>query len=144
MIPHVLVVDDSALVVGALRLLLEETGHRVSSAFTVPEAIATARREQPDVMLLDVSLGDADGLTVLHTLTADTRAPRVTVAVTGHDDPAVRERCLRAGCVDVLVKPIAPLALPGQIGQWLDGARTREAGREGRTAERSGGEANSR
>jgi len=35
MVPHILLVEDNALVIGALRLLLEETGHRVSDASTI-------------------------------------------------------------------------------------------------------------
>jgi CheY-like chemotaxis protein len=119
---HVLIVEDSALVVGALQLLLEGAGHRVSSAGSVREAVARARVDPPDVMLLDLTLPDGDGLVVLDVLAADGAAPRVTVAVTGRDEPTVRERCLRAGCREVLVKPIAPLALPRSIESWLSTA----------------------
>jgi CheY-like chemotaxis protein len=70
-------------------------------------------------MLLDLTLPDGDGLLVLERLHTDGAAPRVTVAVTGRDEPEVRARCLAAGCHDVLVKPIAPLELPGQIRRWL-------------------------
>ena len=118
--PRVLLVEDSALVVAALRLLLEETGYRVSAAATVREAIDRAMDDAPDVMLLDLSLPDGSGLDVVAALAARGVVPRVTVAVTGHDDPALRERCLAAGCTDVLLKPIAPLALPGQIRAWLE------------------------
>ncbi len=127
--PHVLLVDDSALVTGALRLLLEETGHRVSEAASVAEAIAVARSERPDAMLLDISLPDGDGLGVLSTLRSLGEAPRVTVALTGHDEDAVRERCMNAGCRDLLVKPIAPMALPGRIAAWLAESGEAEAGR---------------
>lgn len=117
--PHVLLVEDSALVIGALRVLLEETGHRVSAATCVAEAVAAVAREAPDLMLLDLTLDREDGLAVLAALArAGTPIP-VTVAVTGHDEPAVVQRCLDAGCRAVLVKPIASLELPGQIRGWL-------------------------
>lgn len=116
---HVLVVDDSALVTGALRLLLEETGYRVSVAESVASAIRTARAERPDVVLLDLSLRDGDGLAILSTLAAEAARPRVAVALTGHDSLETRERCLRAGCREVLVKPIEAMALPKQIAGWL-------------------------
>lgn len=115
----VLIVEDSALVVSALRLLLEDRGFRVSAAGSVAEAIDAAHREPADAMLLDLSLPDGDGLLVLDRLTSEGRAPRVTVALTGHDDRQTRERCLRAGCRDVLVKPMRALELPGQITRWL-------------------------
>ena len=116
---RVLLVEDSALVVGALRVLLEESGFAVTSAATVAEAIAAAERDAPDVMLLDLTLRGEQGLDVLDALVASHRAPRVTIALTGHDEPAIRERCPRAGCRDVLVKPIKPLELPTQINGWL-------------------------
>jgi CheY-like chemotaxis protein len=34
------------------------------------------------------------------------RLPRATLAMTGHDDPKIRQRCLDAGCADVLLKPL--------------------------------------
>jgi len=116
---HVLLVEDSALVVGALRLLLEESGFVVTSAATVREAIDAVERQPPDVMLLDLTLREEFGLDVLEALTSAHRAPRVTIALTGHDEPAVRERCLRAGCRDVLIKPINPRELPTQLATWL-------------------------
>jgi two-component system, OmpR family, response regulator len=127
--PHVLIVEDSALVVGALRLLLEETGHRVSAAACVQDAVSTTRQERPDVMLLDLTLRDENGLAVLDELRRTNDAPPVTVAVTGHDEPEVRERCLRAGCREVLVKPINAMELPRQIERWL--------GEEGQLGSRS-------
>ncbi len=119
---RVLLVDDSALVLDALRILLEETGHAVSTASTVRQAIDLALAERPDVILLDLTLRDESGLAVLEALARAERSPAVAVAVTGHDAPEVRERCLRAGCREVLVKPIAAMALPGQIARWLEEA----------------------
>lgn len=118
--PHILLVEDNALVVGALRLLLEETGHRVSDASTVADAARAMRTNPPDLVLLDLTLGDEDGLGLL----ASVQAPRpVVVALTGHDDPETRARCLAAGCRDVLVKPIRSRELKSQIAAWL-GKRT--------------------
>ena len=114
--PHILLVEDNALVVGALRLLLEETGHRVSDASTVTGAARTMRADPPDLVLLDLTLTDEDGLSLLALL----QAPRpVVVALTGHDDPETRTRCLAAGCRDVLVKPIRSRELKSQIAAWL-------------------------
>jgi len=120
-IPHVLLVEDSPLVVGALRLLLEETGFRVSAASTVREAVDAARAGRPDVILLDITLQREDGLAVLADLAHTDELPRVAIALTGHDDPMLRERCLEAGCVDVLIKPIRAMELPGKIRGWLGG-----------------------
>lgn len=119
--PHVLIVDDSALVIGALQLLLEETGHTVSAASTVDDAVSAARARRPDIMLLDLTLKRESGLEVMRQLARTDDLPPVTVALTGHDEPETRRRCVEAGCRDVLVKPIAPLELPRKIRGWLEG-----------------------
>ena len=139
---HVLLVEDSALVVDALRLLLEETGHRVSAAFNVRQAVDVASAEHPDIILLDLSLGREDGLDVLGELSRTDNLPPVpeeskprmntvspvAVALTGHDNPETRERCIEAGCLDVLTKPISALQLPSLIRGWLAGRRVGDAG----------------
>ncbi|MGH7624955.1 MAG: response regulator [Gemmatimonadaceae bacterium] len=119
MASHVLVVEDSALVTNALRLLLEVTGHRVSVAANVRDAVTTARTTHPDVMLLDVTLQQEDGLDVLRELERTGDAPRVSVALTGHDAAEVRERCLAAGCREVLLKPVSTAELTARIDAWL-------------------------
>ena len=68
--PHILIVDDSADVTGALRVLFEETGNDVSVANTIRDAVAVADARTVDVMLLDLTLPDGDGLSVLATMRA--------------------------------------------------------------------------
>src|SRR5438270_13429400 len=97
-IAHVLIVEDNDLVSGALRVLFEQTGRRVSIAGTVADAIAVASADRPDLMLIDLTLPDGSGLTILEELRRDNRQPRVTVALTGHDDPSIAERCAQLGC----------------------------------------------
>ena len=119
--PLVLLVDDSPLVTEALGILLVETGHRVATAGSVREALDAARAEPPDVLLLDLTLPDGDGMDVLAALRAEGRAPRATVALTGHDDPATEARCLAAGCRAVLAKPVPALTLLRGLKEWTAG-----------------------
>lgn len=118
---HVLVVEDNALVSSAMRLLLEHAGYTVSEASTVSGAIGAVESapHPPDVALLDLTLPDGDGLTILSGLRDLGLEPRITVAVTGRDDPQVRERCLAAGCRDVLLKPVPARELPQLVEAWL-------------------------
>lgn len=120
--PLVLLVDDSPLVTEALGILLVETGHRVATAGSVAEAVASARAERPDVLLLDLTLPDGDGLEVLRILSAEGRAPHATVALTGHDDAATEARCLAAGCRAVLAKPVPAALLLRKLGEWTAAA----------------------
>ena len=117
--PLVLIVDDSPHVTGPLRILFEETGHRVLLAGSVAEAVEACGVERPDLMLLDVTLPDGDGLDVLARLAGTDSAPRVTVALTGHDDESTVLRCRAAGCRDVLLKPVPVRELLRRANEWL-------------------------
>ena len=106
MAKRVLVVEDSVLISSALRILLESNGYEVIIVDTAAEARYTVLASQPDVMLLDLTLPDGDGLSVLTDLAAQHVKAPVTLAMTGHDDDVTRKRCFTAGCTDVLVKPV--------------------------------------
>lgn len=118
-VAHVLIVEDNDLVSSALRVLFEQTGRRVSIAATVADAIAVASADRPDLMLIDLTLPDGNGLTILEQLRRDNRQPRVAVALTGHDDPSIAERCAQLGCADVLLKPVPTRELLRRAEGWL-------------------------
>ena len=106
MTTRVLLVEDSPMINGALKLLLESGGFDVTLATTAAEAKAAGSAMRADVMLLDITLPDADGLSVLHDLDAKGMRPSTTFAMTGHGDAETRARCMAAGCDDVLLKPV--------------------------------------
>jgi CheY-like chemotaxis protein len=116
----VLIVEDNELVTGALRILFEETGRRVTVAHSVAEAITAGRNDPPDLLLLDLSLPDGDGLEVARVLQREGIKPRAMVAVTGRDDPESIQRCADVGCTELLVKPIASRELLQKADRWLD------------------------
>lgn len=103
---RVLLVEDSPMISSALKLLLESAGFSVTIAPTAAAASAWSGPAPADVMLLDVSLPDGDGLAVLEALAGRGLRPVTTFALTGHNDALTRERCLAAGCADVLLKPV--------------------------------------
>jgi len=107
-VAQVLVVEDHFDAGDAMRMLLEAGGHDVRVARTVAAAIAACDEQPVDLMLLDLTLPDGDGLQVLDRTTA---RPRITLALTGWDEPAIVARCRAAGCHDVLIKPVSPKML---------------------------------
>lgn len=118
---HILVAEDNDLVGGAMRILLEETGHRVTITRTIADTVAAAAGDPVDVMLLDLGLADGDGLIVLRELAARQALPRVTAALTGRDEPEIAARCLAAGCRAVLVKPVPARELLRLVAEWASG-----------------------
>jgi DNA-binding response OmpR family regulator len=119
---HVLVVEDNVDVGDAFRVLFESTGRRVSVVRTVVDAIAAARSVPVDLMLLDLTLPDGSGLEILDELAETAARPRVTVALTGRDEPDVVRRCYAAGCADVLMKPVPARELLRRADGWLASA----------------------
>jgi CheY-like chemotaxis protein len=116
---HILVVEDSEPVISAFRILLEDSGYRVSQATTVAAALTIANADPVDLMLLDLRLPDGDGLRALAALRASGALPRVTLAMTGDAAIETRQRCLAEGCADVLVKPVPIGELRTSIARHL-------------------------
>jgi CheY-like chemotaxis protein len=106
-------------VTGALRILFEETGRRVTVAHTVADAIVAAQSDPPDLLLLDLALPDGDGLEVARRLVERGARPKAMVAITGRDDQASLDRCSAAGCTAVMVKPVATRELLIKATEWL-------------------------
>lgn len=106
---RILIVEDSQLVTEAFSILFTEAGYEVDTAATVAEAIERGTSEPVDLMLLDISLPDGDGLEVLGALRENGVLPRATLAMTGHNDSQSRRKCIEAGCAEVLLKPV-PIA----------------------------------
>jgi two-component system response regulator RegX3 len=116
---HILVVEDNADVGDAFRVLFESTGRRVSVVRTVADALAAARANTVDLMLLDLTLPDGSGLEILEQLNDGPSRPHVSVALTGRDEPAVVRRCYDLGCAAVLVKPVPARELLRRADDWL-------------------------
>ena len=82
---RVLVVDDNADAAQMLAALLEVQGHAVSVEYDARGALARARSEHPDVLLLDIGLPDMDGYELARHLRAQPENARATlVALTGY------------------------------------------------------------
>ncbi len=89
----VLVVDDERSLRLLCRVNLELEGHRVHEAATLAEARAVIEQEAPDVILLDVHLGNDDGLELLDELEAlDLPTQVVLLSGTSEIGPELRDR----------------------------------------------------
>ncbi len=100
---RVLIVDDEAPIRRFLRVALEAEGHSVVEAATAREAVAAAARENPALVVLDLGLPDADGLTVLREIRGWTQVPVLILSV--RSDEAGKVEALDSGAQDYVVKP---------------------------------------
>ncbi|HTE47656.1 MAG TPA: response regulator [Gemmatimonadaceae bacterium] len=115
---HILIVEDNELVTSAMRILFESADRRVSVAHSVAEALGTGTADPAALVLLDLTLPDGDGLSLVEPLQA--AGCRVVVALTGHDDRETRVRCIAAGCADVFVKPVPARQLLADSARLID------------------------
>ena len=76
---RILLVDDEPDTVAGIRTRLLARGYDVFSAQTGAEGLAAARREQPDLIILDLKLPEGDGSTVAHQLAQDARTNKIPV-----------------------------------------------------------------
>lgn len=109
----ILLVDDQRFVGLALARLIDgEPGFELHCCERGSEAVATAERLRPDVILQDLLLPDADGLTLVRTFRQHPVISRTPVIVlSGNDDETTRARALAAGADDYLVKLPSKAAL---------------------------------
>ena len=104
----ILVVDDSVQNLKLFKAILSRGGFAVLTVENGDEAIRTARRAMPALVLMDLSLPGTDGLEVTRRFKADPALASIpVVAVTAWARTEDRERALAAGCVDFLAKPVS-------------------------------------
>lgn len=116
----ILLVEDNEMNRDMLSRRLERKGYSVVIAVDGGEGIELARREAPDLILMDMSLPVVDGWEATRRLKGaeDTRGIPV-IALTAHAMSGDREKSLEAGCDDYDTKPIELPRLLGKIEALL-------------------------
>jgi CheY-like chemotaxis protein len=106
---RVLVVEDDRDTADSYRLLLTLWGHEALIAQEGATAWAMALHHQPHVALLDLEMGGMDGWELARRLRAEPALEGlVLLAISGHGQPADREKSYAAGIDEHLVKPVEP------------------------------------
>jgi CheY-like chemotaxis protein len=109
----ILVVDDNEIILKTVSLKLQGAGYQVITALDGSEAVAAARRETPDLILLDISFPpdvggvEWDGFRIMewfHRLETAKKVP--VIIITGGEDSKNKERAVASGAVAFFNKPI--------------------------------------
>jgi two-component system, chemotaxis family, chemotaxis protein CheY len=119
-VSKILVVDDSNLARRAARAILEEAGHEVSDAHDGLSAIERYFLDKPELVLLDVTMRDMDGLEVLKRIRAVDPEARI-VFVTADVQSSTREMALAGGASGFVHKPVSSGPLLSAVGEALSG-----------------------
>jgi PAS domain S-box-containing protein len=117
---HVLVVDDDADTLDALRHLLEQAGARVSTAGSAAAAFRFVEDERPDVLLSDIGMPGEDGYSLIRRvrgLGPDRGGEIPAAALTAYTQAADRDRALSAGFQAFLAKPVDPRELAAAVAR---------------------------
>jgi two-component system, OmpR family, alkaline phosphatase synthesis response regulator PhoP len=116
----VLIVDDEISILEIARRYLEHAGFMVLEARDGLTGLNLARRQQPDVIVLDVMLPKLDGWRVLEELRFTSLERRIPVLMlTARGEEADRLRGLESGADDYLLKPFSPRELVARIRNLL-------------------------
>jgi DNA-binding response OmpR family regulator len=100
---YILLVDDDALMRRSLDFNLEHSGYRINSAASAEDALALARRDPPDLVLLDIGLPGMDGLDALRQFKEQFNAPVIFVTARRREFDEVLG--LELGADDYITKP---------------------------------------
>jgi len=124
--PRILLVEDNEMNRDMLSRRLAKRGYEVALALDGLQGIEMARRDAPDLIIMDMSLPGVDGWEITRRIRADEGLRRLPIiALTAHAMAGDREKALAAGCDDYDTKPVDFARLTAKIAALL--ARTQPA-----------------
>jgi DNA-binding response OmpR family regulator len=115
--PLILVVDDEPKVARLARDYLEKNGFRVTTAADGQSALTIARREKPDLVILDLMLPNLDGREVCRILRRESDVPIIMLTALSEEIDQVTG--LEIGADDYITKPFSVRALVARVGALL-------------------------
>jgi CheY-like chemotaxis protein len=122
---RVLVVEDNEMNLDMLTRRLRRAGHEVITAMDGSAGVQCARRDQPDIVLMDISLPVMDGLEATRLIRSDPGTASVPIiALTANALVEDRERALSAGCNEFQTKPVDMQKLLATIARLCGPAQT--------------------
>lgn len=116
----ILIIEDNPINLELATDLLEVHGFVVASAATAEEGLRLAAQESPDLILMDFSLPDMDGLAATRKLKADSTTRGLPViGLTANAMKGDEEAALAAGCDGYLTKPINSRTFASTVAQFI-------------------------
>src|SRR3972149_7301585 len=132
--PAILLIDDEPQILRALKTILAANHFRVTSAVTGEQGIAMAVAQPPDLIILDLTLPDMDGIAVAEAVREWSRVPIIVLSV--RDNEKDKVAALGKGADDYLTKPFGIEELLARIRVAL--RHSAQSKSSGQTVVRSG------
>jgi DNA-binding response OmpR family regulator len=127
----ILVVEDAAEFAQLITAAIRKDGHEVSTASTIEAAREHLRSMPPDVVILDLTLPDGDGLDLCQEVRSSTDA--FVLMLTGRDDEVDKLLGFRLGADDYMTKPFSPRELAARVAALIGRSRSRSADQPARS-----------
>jgi DNA-binding response OmpR family regulator len=113
----ILLVDDDAIVTEVVERYLLRDGYQVRLAHDGEAALTLARRERPDLIVLDIMLPEVNGLEIARQLRAESTVPIIFLSARGEETDKILG--LGLGADDYVTKPFSPKELVARIAAVL-------------------------
>ena len=124
---RLLMIDDDAALNELLVEYFERFGHKLATAVTAADGRRRLRRDEPDLLILDVMLPDADGMELCRTIRSESDIP--IVMLTARGDLTDRVLGLEFGADDYIPKPFEPRELVARVETLMRRSRETPARR---------------
>ena len=116
----ILLADDEANLRNLVHTTLEDPAYRILEAIDGSQALAMARQERPDLLILDWMMPGMPGIEVARTLHADPATAHLPIIMlTARGQQVDKNNGLAAGAFAYLVKPFSPLELLDKVQEAL-------------------------
>ena len=122
---RILIVDDSPSQLMGIRRIVEKLGHDALTAEDGAAGVEAAKREIPDLILMDVVMPNLNGFQATRSITRDATTRHIPVIlVTTKDLDTDRVWGMRQGAKAYITKPFSETELADLIGEYLSGSAT--------------------
>ena len=118
--PKILLVEDNEMNRDMLGRRLQRHGFELCFAVDAPSGIAMASTEQPDLILMDIALGEMDGWEATRRIKSNPATAEIPIiALTAHALASDRDKSVEVGCADFDTKPVDMPRLLAKINACL-------------------------
>ncbi|MBI2333136.1 MAG: response regulator [Chloroflexi bacterium] len=109
---RILIVEDNMDTYELVRFILEKNGFETFLAMNGRDGVNAANKQQPDLIIMDLSMPEMDGWTAMRLIKGNTVTSSIPmIALTAHALPSDRKRAFDAGCDEYITKPMDLLDL---------------------------------
>jgi CheY-like chemotaxis protein len=118
---RILVVEDNMDTHELVHFILEKSGFETFLAVNGRDGVTAARKQKPDLIIMDLSMPEIDGWTATGLIKRDMQTSAIPlIALTAHALPGDRQRAMDAGCDEYITKPMDLDDLVDAVQFWIN------------------------